>query len=77
MDGFLHFVMHRLTKYPGLRPDQGPGAGFGFSYSIGNGTYHLGCQEQQLPGDEHPAWESKGSQTLLPPKWSRDFKQIA
>lgn len=57
--------MHWLTKYPGLRPDQDPGAGFDFSYSIGNDTYHLGCQKQQLPRDEHPAWESKGSQTLF------------
>lgn len=72
---FLHF-MHGLNKYPGLGPDQGPDAGFGFSYSIGNGTRHLGCREQQLPR-EHPAWESKGSQTHLRPKRSGDLEQIA
>lgn len=56
--------MHWLNKYPGPGPDQGSGARFGFSYSIGNGARHPGCQEQQLPRGEHPAWESKGSQTL-------------
>ena len=31
-------LTHGLNKYPGLGPDEGPGAGFDFSDSMGNGT---------------------------------------
>lgn len=31
-------LTHWLNKYPGLGPDEGPGAGFDFSDSMGKGT---------------------------------------
>lgn len=72
LNGFLHLI-HWLSKYPGLGPDQGPGTGFGFSDSIGNGTAILATRNSSfLEMNTQPGRAKEARHSLLYLKRSRD-----